>query len=117
MKAFIISLSIVLALFILTALNSIFVNYTVSSLIEQAQSLQIGDDSVKKFANTWNEKQFFIRLSSSHEETHKIDEAVKVLEAKVQEGNASGFCEERALLVEYLTQILEDEAISFENII
>ena len=117
MKAFIVSLSIILLVFLLTAVNCFFVGKTTSELIELASTLRIDDESVEHFSHIWEEKQFFIRISSSHEETHKIDESLAVLKAKVNEGDASGFCEERALLVEYLVQIHEDETVSFDSII
>ncbi len=117
MKAFIISLSIVLVIFALTVINSIYVHNTTNKLIEEAQNLKVENDSVEQFYKLWEETQFAIRLSSSHDETHKIDEVLGVLSAKAKEGDPSGFCEERALLVEYLKQIQEDEKISLDSII
>ena len=117
MKAFVFSLSTILIVFILTIINSVYVSHTANFLINEARMLNINDDSVERFSSMWDEKQFIIRISSSHEETHKIDESLAVLKAKVNEGDASGFCEERALLLEYLMQILEDETVSFDSII
>ena len=117
MKAFVISLSIIFTIFALTIVNSIYVHNATNELINEAQKLNINDDSVELFYNLWDKKQFAIRLSSSHDETHKIDEVLGVLAAKVKESDSSGFCEERALLVEYLKQIQEDEKISLDSII
>lgn len=117
MKAFVVSLSIILTVFLLTIINSVYISHTTDALIKEALSLKIEDDSVEKFSQSWEKKQFIIRISSSHDETHKIDETLAVLIAKVAEGSYSGFCEERALLVEYLTQIQEDETVSFDSII
>jgi len=117
MKAFIVSLSVILTIFVLTIVNSVYISHTTDTLINDAKLLNINDDSVQSFAELWEKKQFIIRISSSHDETHKIDEVLAVLKSKVNEGDASGFCEERALLVEYLTQIHEDETVSFDSII
>lgn len=117
MKAFVISLSIILAIFSLTVVNSVYVSHTAELLIKEASALEIGNGSVESFERLWEDKQFSIRITSSHEETHKIDEALAVLKAKDTEGDASGFCEERALLVEYLVQIQEDETVSIDSII
>ena len=117
MKAFVVSLSVIFTIFLSTVINCIYVSHVADELIEQAVMLKIDDGSVERFAMLWEEKQFSIRMSSSHDETHKIDETLAVLEAKVKEGDASGFCEERALLVEYLVQIREDETVSFDSII
>ncbi len=117
MKAFIVSLSIILTVFLLTIVNSVYVSHTTDALIKEASALNVEGDSVERFAQLWKKKQSVIKISSSHDETHKIDEVLAVLESKVKEGNASGFCEERALLVEYLVQIQEDETVSFDSII
>ena len=117
MRAFIISLSIILLIFTITLFNSIYVENATAELISCAKGLSINDASIEQFARLWDKKQFAIRLSSSHDETHKIDEALAVLAAKAKESDPSGFCEEKALLIEYLTQIQEDEKISIDSII
>ena len=117
MKAFIISLAIIFSIFALAVINSAYMSHTTNVLLDSAKSLAIGDGSVERFSVLWDKKQFIIRISSSHDETHKIDEVLAVLKAKDNEGSPSGFCEERALLVEYLTQIHEDETVSFDSII
>lgn len=117
MKAFVVSLSIILIIFTFTIINSIYIHNVTDELISAAEGLNIDDDSICRFTELWEDREFTIRLSSSHEETHKIDEALSVLTAKAQEGSSSGFCEERALLVEYLKQIQEDEKITLDSII
>lgn len=117
MKAFIVSFLIVFVIFGITIANSIYVHNATSTLIEEAQALSIDNESVTRFCELWEKKQFAIRISSSHDEAHKIDEVLEVLLAKAKEGTTSGFCEERALLVEYLKQIQEDEKISIDSII
>ena len=117
MRAFIISLSVTVIIFVLTIINCVCVNNATTSLIELSSRLQASDRSVEDFIALWEEKKALISISSSHEEIHKIDEALAVLQAKTMEKDASGFCEERALLTEYLKQIKEDETVSFDGII
>ncbi len=117
MKAFIISLSIIILIFALTIVNSIYVGNATDFLIKEAKKLNASDGSVDTFLTLWESKQIIIRLSSSHEETHKIDEALAILKAKAQAKEENGFSEYKALLVEYLEQIHEDETITFDNII
>ncbi len=117
MKAFVISISILLALFGLTIFNSIFINKVTTNLINEARELKIENESISNFADKWERAQTFIKLSSSHKETHKIDEVLGVLEAKAKIQNNNGFEEEKALLVEYITQIQEDEKVSLDSII
>lgn len=117
MKAFVISLIVIVGIFALTIANSILINNVTSVLIEQASALELGDGSIEQFSNLWYKKQIIIRMTSSHEETHKIDEVLSILDAKDKEGNCADLQEERALLVEYLLQIKEDETITFDNII
>lgn len=117
MKAFVSSLLIILGIFTLTIINSIYVGNVTETLIVEASKLSAYDNSVEEFISLWSEKRVIIRISSSHEETHKIDEALAVLKAKAIENDPSGFLEERALLLEYLNQIQEDETVSFDSII
>ena len=117
MKAFIAALSVVLIIFTLTIANSIYVGSVTNKLIYHAKSLSFCNSSIEYFSKLWEETQFIIRLSSSHDETHKIDEVLAVLTSKIKEGDSNGFCEQQSLLVEYLTQIQEDEKISLDSII
>ena len=117
MKAFVISLSTIVVIFTLAIANSIYVSYVTSTLINHAVTLRADDDSVKSFSSLWEEKQFFIRISSSHDETHRIDEVLAVLDSKSNENDPNGFCEQQALLIEYLVQIQEDEKITLDSII
>ena len=117
MKAFVISIIALVLILFLAILNSVFIQSTTSSLIEGADMLRINDNSVIEYSNRWEKLQPFIKISSSHKETHRIDEVIGVLLAKVESQVINGFEEEKALLIEYLTQIQEDEKISFDSII
>ena len=117
MKAFILSLSIVIAIFALTIINSIHVSHSTDILINEASSISLDAKSTSRFEEIWKKRQIIIRISSSHEEIHKIDEMLSVLKAKAENGISEGFYEERSLLVEYLVQIQEDEEVSFDSII
>ncbi|MBE6674784.1 MAG: DUF4363 family protein [Ruminococcaceae bacterium] len=117
MKAFVISLVVLTLILAATIFNSIYIFDVTSSLIDCAESLKIDDDSVFAFKEKWEKVQFLIRLSSSHKETHRIDEVLGVLEEKVNNKTENGFVEERALLIEYITQIQEDEKVSIDSII
>ena len=58
MKAFVVSLSIILLVFLLTAVNCFFVGKTTSELIELASTLRIDDESVEHFSQ---KREFFLR--------------------------------------------------------
>lgn len=117
MKAFVISLVVLVMMLTLTVFNSLYIINVTNSLIGDAETLKIEDGSVFDFQEKWEKVQFLIRLSSSHKETHRIDEVLGVLEEKARNKTENGFCEERALLVEYITQIQEDEKVSLDSII
>ena len=117
MKAFILSISIIIAIFALTIINSIHVSRSTDILIKEASAIDIDTKSTKRFEEIWKKRQIIIRISSSHEEIHKLDEALSVLKAKAENGISEGFFEERALLVEYLIEIQEDEIVTFDSII
>ena len=117
MKAFIVSVSIIFVIFAFTIINSIYIDHVTEDLIGHARALSMDVDSVEAFSSLWEKKQFSLRLSSSHEETHKIDEVLAVIRSKVTTKDEVGFCDQRALLVEYLIQIHDDEDISLDSII
>lgn len=117
MKSFIISLAVVISIFLLTIFNSIYINEAIDELTVSASKLTPTESSINQLISQWDKVGFAIRLSSSHKETHRIDEALEVLLAKVKSDTVAGFYEERALLIEYLHQIKEDESVSFESII
>ena len=117
MKAFVISLIVIFSILSLTILNSVYTSNVISSLIDDAKSLNLEDNSVYEYTKKWEKKQPIIKISSSHKETHKIDEILKVLESKSHNNVYNGFEEDKMLLIEYLMQIKEDETVSFDSII
>ena len=117
MRAFVVSLSILILMVTITVFNSLYIINVTDSLIEQAKVLEINADDISKFTKEWEKSQLLIKLSSSHKETHRIDEVLEILKEKAHSKTENGFYEERALLVEYITQIQEDETVSFDSII
>ncbi|MBQ8145454.1 MAG: hypothetical protein IJ039_01595 [Clostridia bacterium] len=117
MKAFIISTVALTLILFLAVFNSIFIYNVTNSLIEDAQGLSIDNNSVSEYAERWEDLQPLIKISSSHKETHRIDEVIGVLKAKTEHQISSGFEEEKSLLIEYLIQIQEDEKVTFDSII
>lgn len=117
MKAFVISLIVLFSFVALTIINAIYINNVTADFIEKAQGLGVGDCSVEDFIKGWEKHEPFIKISTSHKETHRIDEVLSVLERKSKNHTRNGFDEERALLIEYLTQIKEDETVSLDSII
>lgn len=117
MKAFVISLSILILMVALTVLNSVCIVNITNSLIKEAEMLEVDAHSVSSFAKKWERSQLLIKLSSSHKETHRIDEVLEVLTEKARNKTENGFWEERALLIEYIIQIREDETVSLDSII
>jgi hypothetical protein len=117
MKAFIISVSTLGLILCLAIINSIYIYNVTNSLIADAEGLRVDDESVIEFKERWEGLQTIIKITSSHKETHRIDEVVGVLFAKKENGTVNGFEEEKALLVEYLVQIQEDERVSLDSVI
>ncbi|MBO5313442.1 MAG: DUF4363 family protein [Clostridia bacterium] len=117
MKAFIVSVCVLTVIIALSIFNSVYINNVTSTLLQEAEFIEMTVESVSRFKELWSEHEPFIRLSSSHKETHRIDEVISVLMSKAEDSVQSGFDEERALLIEYLTQIKEDETVSFDSII
>ena len=117
MKAFIISALVLGVILCLAVINSVFIYNVTNSLIEDAESMNLNNESVYEFKRRWEDVQAFIKITSSHKETHRIDEAIGVLVAKKEYNIENEFEEEKALLIEYLIQIQEDETVSFDSII
>ena len=117
MKAFVISLIVLLFIFALTITNAIYVNNVTDFLIDSAKRLDITSGSVDEYIENWEQAQSFIKISSSHKETHRIDEALKELKIAASHGTEADFEEDRILLIEYLTQIKDDETVTWDSII
>lgn len=117
MKAFIVSICIVVFLFTLTFTNGFFIKNITDTLISDAKHLSQDDESVDIFIEKWEKMQFFVRISSSHKETHRIDEILSAIKAKELNNINSGFYEDCALLIQYLKQIQDDETVTFDSII
>ena len=117
MKAFVISTIVLILILLLAIFNSIYIYNVTNSLIAEADELSINDESVKEYKKRWETLQPFIKITSSHKETHRIDEVLGVLAAKAKGKISSGFEEEKSLLIEYLIQIQEDERVTFDSII
>ena len=117
MKSFVVSSCIILSIFVATVLNSVFVSKATDELIRNAKEIQFSEESVEEFSQLWEKRQFLIRISSSHKETHRINEAVVVLKEKTKNNTRENFDEERALIIEYLIQIKDDETVSLDSII
>ena len=117
MKAFTISVILFLLIVSLAVFNAIYINNVANELIADAKDLKTDDGSVYEFKEKWEKHQLIFRISSSHKETHRIGEAIEILLSKSQGNILSGFEEEKALLIEYITQIKEDETVSLDSII
>ena len=116
MKSFIVSITILLCLIGLTVANSLYINNVTNSLLEMASGIEANTDSVASFSTFWEKHKPFIKISSSFEETNRIDEAIVILKEKAKNAGIYGFYEERGLLIEYITKIQKDERISLDNI-
>lgn len=117
MKAFLISSCLIILIFSLTIFNGIYIINVTNSLIKEAESLTLDIKSIEKFHLCWRKHQSLIKLSSSHKETHRIDELLCVMQENAKANIYNNFYEDRALLIEYLKQIQEDETVSFDSII
>ena len=117
MKSFIISISVLLCLIGSTIGNAIYISNVTDSLLKEASEIEAREESVAEFATLWEKHKPFIKISSSFEETNRIDEAIVILKEKAKTNSIYGFYEERGLLVEYITKIQRDEQINLDNII
>ena len=117
MKAFIFSTAIVIIIFALTLTNGFFVQKATTDLLTKAQALQTDDSSLERLAALWDEKRFFVSITTSQDEILKIDDALAQLKSHRKQEDKSKFYEQRALLINYLVQIKSDEEISIDNVI
>jgi hypothetical protein len=101
----------------MTAVNALYINKVTLSLIDEAKELALNSDSINSFTENWEKALPIIKISTSHKETHRIDESIATLLSKAEHGELQGFEEEKALLAEYLMQIKDDETVSFDSII
>ena len=116
MKSFLISTTILLCLVALTIGNSLYINKVTNSLLEDAHAIEPTVDSVEHFNKLWEKHKAFVKISSSFEETNKIDEAIGILKTKAELLTPQGFYEERTLLIDYIEKIQNDEKINIDSI-
>lgn len=117
MKSFIISTVFIVLIVALSVFNSLYINNVANVLIKEAEKLEFDDESVFDYSKLWEKYTPAIRISSSHKEAHRISEVIEILKSKAEKKIDAGFYEQRALLIEYITQIKEDETVSFDSII
>lgn len=117
MKSFVISSIFIIIIVAFSIFNSVYINNVAIELIDKAQSLSFDDNSIFEYSDLWEKYTLTIRISSSHKETHRITEVIEVLKSKAENKIEAGFNEEKALLIEYINQIKEDETVSLDSII
>ena len=117
MKAFVVSVIVLSLMLAMTIANAIYINNVTEYFITEAESLSPRKESVAEYTQKWEKHLPVIKISTSHKETHRIDETLEVLMAKAENGICTEFEEGRALLIEYLNQIKDDEQVSLDSII
>ena len=117
MKAFIVSICLVVLIFTSTFVNSFFVKKFANELIEKATFLNEDYESFKNLESLWNKKSSFISLSSSTKETDKIEDMLSAIESLYKADDFSGLEEKKSLLINYIKLIFNHERVNIENII
>ena len=117
MKAFIISICIVILIFSATFVNSFFVKKVTENLIEKVSFLNEDYESFDNLKGFWNKKSSFICLSSSTKETDKIEDMLSAIESLYKTDDFLGLEEKKSLLINYIRLISNHERVNIENII
>ena len=116
MKAFIVSLSIVLVLAVLIIVNSIFLDLTCERLMDavSGSSIEFGCDDV---VSLWKKRKVFVSLCAPHKEIDKIEEQIYIMDEAIQIGNDFEYSKAKTLLLNYIEQIRRHERVTIDNIL
>ncbi len=118
MKGFIFSVCIIAFIFILVALNSVYVKRITGSLIDKIETLNYNSyDVMKEIRELWDKNSFVIGISSSTKETDKIEDMLASLESMYRKSSFLGLEEKKSLLINYIKLIQSHEKLSIENIL
>ena len=116
MKAFIVSLSIVIIFVTLIIFNAIYINRVTSDLILVANNASI-DTGYEDLSNLWQRKKLVISLCAPHKEIDKIEEQIVLMGESRSRGDLQEFSKAKALFVNYVEQIQRHERLTLDNIL
>ena len=117
MKAFVLAISSILVLILLVIINGIYVSNVTEKLDSLASELKIDDSSdLEELEKYWKKHESIICLSILHKDVDNLNIAIDVLKSKQENGEASGFYEYKAMLLNYIEEIKNKDRVHFHNI-
>ncbi|MBQ7761287.1 MAG: DUF4363 family protein [Clostridia bacterium] len=117
MKAFIISLVILVLLCVFVIWSSVFVVNTLDDLKANVEKLEINNsDSFSEIKEEWEKSKYFIAITTPHSKIDDMDKAICVLESKIENDELEGFYEYKAQLLVCIEEIQSHEKVSWDSI-
>ncbi len=116
MKAFIVSLVVIVLFTSLIIINAIYINRVANDLISVANSAKI-DTGCEKLSSLWESKRLIISLCAHHKEIDKIEEQILLMQDSARANDYISFDRARVLLVEYIDHIRKHERVTLDNIL
>ncbi|MBP3495197.1 MAG: DUF4363 family protein [Clostridia bacterium] len=118
MKAFVISLIILIAIMALTVTNAIYINNK-SEDFHALASLLTPETNSEFFVlyDEWKKAEGIFSITISHKDIDNLNIALSVLKQKYENKEDDGFYEYKALLMNYISEIRDKEAFALDNII
>ncbi len=117
MKAFVISLLILGVIIALIMINGIYVSNKTDEL--ECIALTLTPETSDEFFtlyNMWSEIERIFCLSISHKDIDNLNIALSVLKEKYESKEDDGFYEYKALLINYIREIRNKEALSLDTV-
>ncbi len=115
MKAFIISLCIVLVLTLLIGFNAIYINKVTKELISRTDSTSF--DNYSELVLLWQKRKMIISLCANHREVDKIEEQIVLIKNACKSKSKDELDRAKALVTNYINQIKRHEELTIDNIL
>lgn len=117
MRAFVISLVILILLSTFVIWCSAFVVNTLDDLKINVEELEISNtDNFKKIEEKWEKCKYIIAIATPHSKLDDMDKAICVLDSKIENDELEGFYEYKAQLLVCIEEIQSHERVSWDSI-
>ena len=118
MKSFWLALSAIIVLIILVIVNGIYISNVTRNLEKMANELMPNDENaISLLEEYWKKQEGMICFAVSHNDVDEVNIAIDVLLEKCRSGEADGFYEYKARLVNSIIEIRNKERVHIHNIV
>ncbi|MBQ7907772.1 MAG: DUF4363 family protein [Clostridia bacterium] len=117
MKAFIVSLVVLVLVSGVIIGNAIYVDKTLGQISQGAEELlPESEDEFLQIYNDWEKNRSYIAISAPHGKIDDVDMTMTIMKELYENDSFLNFYEYKATLIEYIEEIQNHERLSFDSI-